>query len=134
MTHESWRRLLIRIRDALSVLALILLLLSEAYTAVAIVLDRNEFTSEPWEHTLGWLLFLIPCALVLGLVFLLNAGRRELGFRLAAMSLLLYAALVCFDAYREPMDDGDWISVTIWLAFCAIGIVAAKLLMRRRAP
>ncbi len=123
MLPEYKKDLLMRVRNAACYLFLILALLCEGYSAVAIALDRF---APSWYRTLGWFLLTVPCALAGG-VFLLYANRRRLGFYLSAASLLLYAALICVDAYLGNAERG-WIFEGIWLAFCALGIVAAKLL------
>jgi hypothetical protein len=128
VAHES-KHFQIRIRSILCFSFLILAVLSEAYSVAAIALDRFAPT---WYRTLGWVLFLLPCALAVGL-FLLYADRGRAGFYLSATSLSMYALLVCMDAYQGPAERGDWIFVGVWVTFCAIGIVAAKSLVNRPA-
>lgn len=130
MVPESMTSLPIRLRNALCCLFLMLAVLCEAYTVAAIALDQF---AQSWYRTLGWLLFALPTALVVGLL-LLYANCRRFGFYLIATSLALYALLVCLDAYQGPAARGDWIFVGAWLAFCALGIVAARSLMSRPMP
>ncbi len=120
----------IGIRDALCYLFLILAALCEAYSAAAIALDRF---AAPWYRILGWFLFVLPGALVVGLL-LLYANRGRLGFYLSATSLSLYAVLVFLDTYQGPAERGDWIFEVVWVAFCALGIVAARSLMSGPMP
>lgn len=120
----------VRIRNVLCFLCLILAVFSEGYTAAAIALDSFVPT---WYRTLGWLLFALPCALAFGLL-LFHANRRRLGFYLCATSLSLYAVLLLLDLNEGHAERGDWIFLGIWLSFCAIGILAARLLMGRPAP
>jgi len=127
MVSESNRSLPIRIRDVLCFFFLILAALCEAYTVAAIALDRFV---PPWYRTLGWSLFTLPIALAVGLL-LLYGDRRRYGFYISAMSLSLYAVLVCFDAHRGPAEQSDWIFEGVYITFCAIGVVAAKVLMNR---
>ena len=127
MVTESRTSLQIRIRNALCFLFLILAILSEGYTVLAIALDRFL---PSWYRSVGWFLLVLPCALSVGLL-LLYANRRRLGFYLSAASLSLYAALVCLDAHQAPAERGDWVFEGIWLAFCALGVGAAKSLMSR---
>jgi hypothetical protein len=127
MVSASKTNVLIRIRNVLCLLFLILAILCEAYSVAAIALDQF---APSWYRTLGWLFFILPFALTSGLL-LLYANRRRLGFYLSAMSFSLYAGLVCLDAYQGPAERGDWIFEVAWLAFCAIGILAAKALMCR---
>ena len=131
MALDKGARLLARVRDTLCVLCLIAFILSEAYSAAAIALDQF---APSWERTVGWFLLILPTALTLGLVLLLYANLRRTGFYLATSSLFLYAVLICAEAYRGPAERGDWIFGGFWLAFCAIGILAAKLLMSRSTP
>ena len=120
--RESKTGVLIRIRNAVCFSLLILALLCEGYSVVAIALDQF---APSWYRTLGWFLLVLPCALLIGLL-LFYANRRRLGFYLSAASLSLYAALICLDAYQGHAERGGWIFEGIWLAFCALGIAAAK--------
>jgi len=131
MTHENEVSFLKRILYILSVLCLFLLILSEVYSAAAIALDQF---SPPWERTIGWFVFFLPCALALGLIFLLNASHRIVGFCLTASSLLLYAVVMLIDANRAPTTRADWIFESVWLLFCGLGVLAAKSLMSRPIP
>jgi hypothetical protein len=81
-----------------------------------------------------WFLLLLPTALTLGLILLLYANLRRHGFYLATTSLLLYAALICLEVCQGPAERGDRIFEAVWLAFCALGVVSAKLLMDRPTP
>lgn len=125
MLSKSKTSMLIRVRNVLCLFLLILAVLSESYTVLAIALDQF---AEHWYRTLAWLLLILPFALASGL-FLLYANRRRLAFFLSATSLTLYAVLICLEVYLGPAERGDWIFEGAWLAFCAIGIFAAKLLM-----
>jgi hypothetical protein len=119
--------LLISFRNLLCYSFLILAIISEAYSTLAIALDRF---APSWYRVLGWFLLTLPLALSAGLL-LLYANRRRLAFYLSAASLLLYAALVFVDAYQAPAERGDWIFECAWVAFCALGVFAAKSLMSR---
>jgi hypothetical protein len=130
MIPEGRASFLIRIRNALSYSLLTLAALCEAYSAAAIALDGFAAS---WYRTLGWFLFVLPGALVIGL-FLLYADRGRLGFCLSATSLSLYSLLVVLDAYLAPSERGDWIFEIAWVAFCALGIAAAKSLMSGPVP
>jgi hypothetical protein len=117
------------VRCGVCVALLLLLALSELYSAVAVTFDYPKAAS--WEHALRGPLFALPCALVSGLVLLIWTSSKETGFYVAASSLILYAGFICADAYYAPMERGDRIAMTIWFIFCATGIVAARLLVSR---
>ena len=57
MTNESPRKWPVRILKALSIVCLILLVLSEGYSAAATALDP---TAPNWERKIGWALFALP--------------------------------------------------------------------------
>jgi hypothetical protein len=126
MLSKSKFNLLIRIRDVLCCLFLILAVFCEAYTILAIALDRFV---PSWYRAVGWLFLIAPCALAVGLP-LIYANQRRLAFYLSAASLSLYAMLICLDTYQSHVRPGDWMFFFGWLAFCAVGILAAKLLSR----
>jgi hypothetical protein len=126
MVFDGKTSLLIRICNVFCLFLLILAVLCEAYTVLAIALDRFV---PAWYRTLGWLLLIIPGALALGL-FLIYANRRRLAFCLSATSLSMYAMLNFLDAYQGHAERGDWIFEAGWLVFCAICIVAARYLSR----
>jgi hypothetical protein len=128
MTKESSLKWLLRVRDALCITCLILLVLSEGYTAAATALDPHV---PAWERTLGWALLALPCSLSLGLALLLYGDRKRLGFYCAALSLLFYVAAICREVFQSNVETGDWIDLSAWSAFCAVGIGAARLLMTR---
>jgi Na+-transporting NADH:ubiquinone oxidoreductase subunit NqrE len=115
---------LIRIRNVLCYLFLILAAFCEAYTVLAIALDRFV---PAWYRALGWFLLIAPGALAVGLL-LIYANRKRLAFGLIATSLSLYALLNCLDTFRSHVERADWIFFSGWLAFCAVGIVAARFL------
>jgi hypothetical protein len=120
----STTALLIRIRTVLCYLFLTLAVLCEAYTVLAIALDRLV---PAWYRILGWLLLIIPGSLALGLLFI-YANRKRVAFYLIVTSLSLYAMLLCLDTFRNKVGPGDWIFFSGWLAFCAMGVVAARFL------
>lgn len=124
MLSRSKANLLIRIRTVLCCLFLILAVFCEAYTVLAIALDRSV---PAWYRALGWLLIIAPGALAVGLL-LIYANRKRLAFCLSATSLSLYAMLNCLETFRSHVGRGDWIFFSGWLAFCAIGILAARFL------
>ena len=121
---------LIHVRDALCVLCLVLLVLSELYSAADLALD-DHLHLPSWEHPLRWSLFGLPCALAVGLVLLVRSDRRRLGFYCVVASLLLYAPFICLEVFQVHAEPGDWISLSVWISFCAIGIGAARVLMVR---
>lgn len=121
---------LARIRNLLCILWLVFAVFSEGYSAFAIALDRFE---PNWFRIVGWLLLVLPCVLAIGLL-LLYANLKRVGFYLCAMSLSFYVLIIFFDVIREHAERADWIFASIWLAFCTIGIYAAKLLMGRQVP
>jgi hypothetical protein len=130
MLDENRRSPMVRIRNFLCFLLLALAVFSEGYTAAAISLDR--FVPH-WYRTVGRLLFVLPCALAFGLL-LFYANLRRLGFCLCATSLSLYAVVIFLDLSQGRAERGDWIFVGGWLAFCAVGIFAARLLMGKPTP
>jgi hypothetical protein len=128
--HEA--RWLIRARNALCALYLILLVLSEAYSAAATALDHsNRFPA--WEAKLGLCLFVLPCLLVTGLFFLLRGERETMGFSLVGLSLLLYLAFMFLEDALSPerMVRGEWLFNGFWIMLCAAGTGAAWILKRR---
>lgn len=126
MLSRSKVNLLIRICDVVCCLFLILAVFCEAYTVLAIALDRFVLI---WHRAVGWLFLIAPCALAAGLL-LIYANQKRLAFYLSATSLSLYAMLNCLDTYQGHVRQGDLIFLFGWLAFCAVGILAAKLLSR----
>ena len=119
--HRSFVRTL----NAVCVLYLTLLLLSEIYTAAATALDdSHRFPS--WEAKLGWWLLILPCVLVAGLVLLIRSARENLGFSLVGLSVLLYLADLFLENALAPehMDRGGWIDTGIWVVFCVAGAAA----------
>lgn len=126
MVSESKASFSVRIRNVLSYLFLLLAALREAYAVLAIALDRF---APSWYRTLGRILFIVPFALVVGLL-LFYANRVRLGFYLSVTSLSLYAVLICLDTFQGPTERGDWLFLGVWLAFCAIGIFATRSLYR----
>lgn len=127
--HEtSWLR---RIRNVLCVIYLILFVLFETYSASATALDHsNRFPA--WEAKVGWGLFVLPCLLLTGLVFLLLSERRTIGFTLAGLSTSLYLAFMFLEdaLSREPWDRRAWLFDGIWITLCAFATAAAWLLKR----
>lgn len=127
--EASW---LIRTRNVLCALYLILFVLFETYSAAATALDHsNRFPT--WEAELGWCLFVLPCLLVTGLFFLLRGGRETTGFFLVGLSILLYLAFMFLEDALSPehMDRGEWLFNGIWIMLCAVATAAAWLLKRR---
>jgi|ERR1700683_1543939 len=114
------------------VAVLLLLALSELYSAMSVMADYPKSAS--WERALCGPLFALPCVLVAGLVLLFWKRHQGIGFYASASSLMLYAAFVYADAHHTPMRRGDWIALTVWIAFCAAGIVAARFLLRQPTP
>jgi len=108
---------------------LLLLALSELYSAVAVTFDYPKAAS--WEHVLCGPLFALPCALISGIVLLILTNRKVRGFYIVASSLTLYLVFLFADANHAPMERGDEIAMTIWIVACATGIVAARFLMSR---
>ena len=119
--------LLTHFRNVLCYLFLIVATLCEAYSALAIALDR--FVPR-WYSTLGWLFLTVPCALVVGLL-LMYANRTRLAFYLIASSLSLYAMLICLDDYQGPAGRCDWMFAIGSVAFCALGVLAARAVSRQ---
>lgn len=126
MLSKSTANSLIRIRTVLCCLFLILAGFCEAYTVLAIALDRFV---PAWYRVLGWFLLIVPGALAVGLL-LIYANRKRLAFCLSATSLSLYAMLLCLETFRSNVKPGEWIFFCGWLTFCAVGIVAARFLSR----
>jgi hypothetical protein len=126
MLSKSTAKPLIRICNVLCYLFLILAVFCEAYTVVAIALDRFV---PAWYRALGWCLLIAPGALAVGLL-LIYANQKRLAFCLSSTSLSLYAVLNCLDTFRSHVERGDWIFFSGWLAFCAVGILAARFLSR----
>jgi hypothetical protein len=124
---------LIHVRVALCIPCLTLLALSELYSAADLSSD-SRFHLPAWVHPLGFGLFLLPIALVFGLVLLLRSDRKMLGFSFIATSVLLYAIFICGETFQSDVGLGDWISMLCWCTFCALGVGAARILMFRDAP
>jgi sorbitol-specific phosphotransferase system component IIC len=126
MLSKSTANSLIRTRNVLCCLFLVLAVFCEAYTVLAIALDRFV---PAWYRALGWFLLIAPGALAVGLL-LIYANRKRLAFCLSAASLSLYAMLLCLETFRSHVEPGDWIFFCGWLTFCAVGILAARFLSR----
>ena len=126
----AMKTLLIHVRDALCLPCLVLFVLSELYSAADLASD-SHLKLPSWEHPLGWSLFGLPSALVVGLILLLRSDRSRLGFYSAVLSLVLYAAFICLEVFQGHANLGDWISASAWISFCVIGIGAARVLMIR---
>ena len=122
--------LLIHVRDALCIPCLVLLALSELYSAADTSSDSRVHLS-PWVHPLGWGLFALLIALVVGMILLLRSDRKALGFSFIATSALFYAIFICGDAFQSDVGLGDWISMLCWCTFCALAIGAARILVVR---
>jgi|SRR5665213_4632140 len=125
-------RWLIRARNALCALYLILFVLSETYSAAATALDdSNRFPA--WEAKLGWCLFVLPCLVVTGLFFLLRGERETIVLSLVGLSVLLYLAFMFLEDALSPehMDRGAWVFDGIWILLCAAAVAAAWVLKRR---
>lgn len=126
--ETSW---LMRARNVLCALYLILFVLFETYSASATALDHsNRFPA--WETKVGWGLFALPCLLLTGLVFLLRRERGNIGFTFVGLSILLYLAFMFLEdaLSREPMGRGEWVFNGIWIMLCAVATAAAWLLKR----
>lgn len=121
-----------RVLRGVCVALLLLLALSELYSAISVTADYPKAAS--WEHALCGPLFALPCVLVAGLVLLFWRRHQGIGFYASASSLMLYAAFVYADAHDTPMRRGDWIALTMWIVFCVAGIVAARFLLGRPTP
>jgi hypothetical protein len=66
---------------------------------------------------------------MIGLVLLLFRKRPTLGFSFVALSLLLYMGFLFLElALIRKIELGDWVSVGIWAALCAIATESAWLL------
>ena len=69
---------------------------------------------------------------MIGIVLLLFGKRPTLGFSLVALSLLLYMGFLFLElALIGKIELGDWVSVGIWAALCAIATESAWLLRQR---
>jgi hypothetical protein len=119
------------VRYALCIPCIVLLIMSELYSALDLSLDSRVHLPG-WVHPVGLGMFALPSSLVVGLILLLRSDRWKLGFYVSATSILLYAAFICFDAFQTDVGMGDWIAMLCWCVFCALGIGAARLLMVSR--
>ncbi|HKF49606.1 MAG TPA: hypothetical protein VKB38_19755 [Terracidiphilus sp.] len=131
MLHEIRLRPLVWLRDAVCAFSLVFFVALESISAAVLISDRSEWSTSQ-ERALGWLLVVLDCALMVGLVFLLGTARRKLGFYPVAMSLSLFGVLICWDDSHWP-GEHTWIFDASWIALCAIGVVAARVL-RSRPP
>jgi len=129
MVPESTANAWSRVRKVLCYSFLILAVLCEGYTVLAIALDRF---GPAWYRDLGWLLFIIPFGLAAGLL-LIYANQRRVAFFLCTTSLSLYALLDILDTYQGHAERGDLIFMAGWLAFCLVGVVAARWLSRLKS-
>jgi hypothetical protein len=109
-----------------------LFVLFETYSAAATALDHSH-RFPAWEAKLGWFLFLLPCLLVTGLVFLLRGERETIGFSLVGLSVLLYLAFMFLEDALSPeqMSRGEWVFNGIWIMLCSAAIAASRLLKRQ---
>jgi hypothetical protein len=64
------------------------------------------------------------------MALLIWTRRKEMGFYVAASGLILYAGFLPVDISDAGREN--WTAIAIWIAFCATGILAARLL--RNAP
>jgi hypothetical protein len=131
--HETgW---LIRARIVLCTIYLGSFVLFEVYSAAATALDHSSRFSV-WEAKLGWCLFVLPCLLVTGLIFLLRGIRETVGFYLAGLSALLYLAFLFLEnaVSSAHMEPGDWLLAGLWILLCTIATAAAWLLKRPLLP
>jgi hypothetical protein len=127
--NSSERHWLIRVRNGICVLWLLLFVLFEGYSAAATALDHS--TRFPaWESKLGWFLFVLPCELLIALACLLRSERVGLGFLLVAANLLVYAAFMCFEAVlvHENLSWATLAMPVLWVTFFALAIGAAHVL------
>jgi hypothetical protein len=123
----NWNR---RVGGVVSVFYLLIFVLFEVYSAGATALDRNPaFPS--WEPLLGWVLFVLPCVLLVGL-FLLHTRRSKLGFLLVAANLFLYASFMVFElivAHETPTSErAMWEVGGIWASLFVAAVLAARFL------
>lgn len=124
-------RWLIRIRNALCVLYLLLFVLFETYSAAATALDHSD-RFPTWEVKLGWCLLILPLLLAAGLVFLLRSARESIGFYLIGGSVVLYLAFLFLEnaLVHDRTSKGDLVSMGIWVVLCSVATAAAWLLKR----
>lgn len=123
----------IRVRNAVCALYLVLLVLSEVYSAAATALDHSgRFPA--WEAQLGWSLFVLPCLLLFGLILLLSSRPRRIGFYLIGLSVVLYTGFLFLEDFlaRKQAIRMDWTMNGIWLTLCALAIRAGWILSDRR--
>lgn len=76
---------------------------------------------------------ILPCLLVIGLVFLLRGIPRVIGVSLIGLSVLLYLGFVFLDATLSPERVGraEWASIGSWILLCCVAIAAAWVLKPR---
>jgi hypothetical protein len=111
---------------------LILLIVSETYSAAATALD-NSSRLPVWEAKFGWLLFILPCELIAGVFFLTKrAEKARLGFWLVVLNTFMYAGFACLDGdlVHATWDRVELEVVGGWVLFLLIAIAAAHLLER----
>jgi len=122
---------LIRIRNAVCVLYLLLLALFETYSAAATALDHTG-RFPVWEAKLGWWLLILPCLLVAGLILLLRGARENVGLIFVGLSAILYLAFLFLEdaVSRERMQKGERLFTGIWIVLCFAAVSAAWLLKR----
>ena len=132
--NSSERHWTTQVRSGICALWILVLVLFEGYTAGGMALDRS--TRVPaWESSLGWFLFVLPCELLVALAVLLRRQRRNLGFRLVAANVLVYALLMYFWAVL----DHEGLTMTtlevagFWVTFFVLAIGAAHLLRNQAA-
>jgi hypothetical protein len=134
-TNSSEQQWLIQVRNVICALWLLVFVLFEGYTAAATALDHSP-RFPAWESKLGWLLFFLPCELLVALAFLIRREKVRLGFLLVAANLLVYAGFMCFEAVlvHESMDGVTLEVAGLWAAFFALAIGAAHVLKKSHRP
>lgn len=126
--ERSW---LIRVRDTLCCLYLIVFVIFEAYSAAATALDDTR-RFPAWEAKLGWYLFALPVLLVIALVLFVRGRRGAVAFILVVSSVLLYLGFILLENTLAPehMSRGDWVFTGIWIVLCTAAAAAGWLLKR----
>jgi hypothetical protein len=130
--NSSEHHWLIRVRNGICALWLLVFVLSEAYTAAATAVDHSR-RFPAWESTLGWFLFVLPCELLVALALFIRRERASLGFLLVAANVLVYALFFIFEVVsdHETLDRTTLLVAGLWAIFFALAIGAAHLLKGR---
>ena len=130
--NSSEHHWLIRARNGICALWLLLFVLSEAYTAAGTALHHSR-RFPAWESTLGWSLFVLPCELLVALALFMRREKANLGFLLVAANLLVYALFFIFEVLMDDqsLDRTTLLVAGLWAIFFALAIGAAHLLKDR---